>query len=330
MAERFSKICVFGCGAVGSFLAASCARSGLPVCAIARGPQLEAIRRSGLRILLEGGDFTVKLAATDRPGDLGPQDLILVAVKAPTLSHAASMMKPLLHPKTVVVCFVNGIPWWYFHAHGGPDDGRRLSPLDPGGVIWDTLRPERTLGGVIYCPCTVIEPGTVKVSDAEHCFEIGEPDGTISKRLQDVAAVLQTAGLSVAMRSAIRRDIWNKLTLNLATGPLALLSGSPQNKLHADQACAQAMRVVMQESIAIAAAMGVKVTADTAQHLSRLATSPHKPSILQDLERGRPMEVDALYGVPLEMGKRHRVAVPLLELLTSLVKLRAANAGLYA
>lgn len=329
MAEPFSKICVFGSGAVGSFLAASLANAGLPVQAIARGPQLDAIRRQGLRILLSSGEFTANVAATDRPDDLGPQDLILVAVKAPTLSHAASMMKPLLHPKTVVVCFINGIPWWYFHAHGGADDGRRLPVLDPGGVIWDTLRPERTIGGVIYCPCAVIEPGTIKVANVGHRFEIGEPGGAISERLQDVAAVLRAAGLTVETRSHIRDDLWNKLTLNLATGPLAILSGSPQNKLHADPACASAMRVVMREGIAIAAAMGIRVTVDMEKHLSNMAMSTHKPSILQDLERGRPMEVDALYTVPLEMGKRNGVVTPLFELLTALVKLRAANTGLY-
>ena len=330
MVEPFSKICVFGSGAVGGFLAASLARVGLPIQAIARGPQLDAIRRHGLRILLQNDEFTANVAATDRPNDLGPQDLILVAVKAPTLPHAASMIKPLLHPKTVVVCFINGIPWWYFHAHGGPDDGRRLSLLDPGGVIWDSLRPERTIGGVIYCPCAVTEPGTVKVANVGHCFEIGEPGGKISKRLRDVAAVLRTAGLTVEARSHIRNDIWNKLTLNLATGPLAILSGLPQNKLHADPACANAMRIVMREGIAIAAAMGIRVTVDIEKHLSRIAVSTHKPSILQDLERGRPMEVDALYTVPLEMAKRNGVVAPLLELLTALVKLRAAATGFRA
>lgn len=329
MAEPFSKICVFGSGAVGGFLAASLARAGVPVHAIARGPQLEAIRRHGLRILLNDGEFTANIAATDRPEDVGPQDLVLVAVKASTLSHAASMMKPLLHPKTVVVCFINGVPWWYFHAHGGPDDGRRLPPLDPNGVIWDTLRPERTIGGVIYCPCTVIAPGVVKVMDVGHRFEIGEPDGAISERLVSLSTVLRTAGLTVETRSRIRDDIWNKLVLNLATGPLAILSGSPQNRLHADPACAHAMRVVMQEGIAIAAAMGIQVTVDVESHLSRLAGSTHKPSILQDFERGRPMEVDALYTVPLEMARRNGVATPLFELLTSLVRMRAANSGLY-
>jgi 2-dehydropantoate 2-reductase len=330
MAESFSKICVFGSGAVGSFLAGSLARAGLPVSAIARGAQLDAIQRHGLRILLNDGEFAANLAATDRPEELGPQDLILVATKAPSLSHAASMMKPLLHPKTVVVGFINGIPWWYFHAHGGPDDGRRLPLLDPQGVIWDTLRPERTIGGVIYCPCTVVSPGVVKVADAGHRFEIGEPDGTISERLSNVAAVLQSSGLTVETRSRIRENIWNKLVLNLATGPLAILSGSPQNKLHADPSCAHAMRAVMQESIAIAAAMGVQVSVDVEGHLSRMAASTHKPSILQDLERGRPMEVDALYTVPLDMAKRNGVATPLFELLTSLVRMRAANSGLYA
>jgi 2-dehydropantoate 2-reductase len=329
MAESVSRICVFGSGAVGSFLAGSLARAGLPVSAIARGPQLEAIRHNGLRILLNDGEFTAKVAATDNPEELGPQDLILVATKAPSLPHAASMMKPLLHPNTVVVGFINGIPWWYFHAHGSPDDGRRLPLLDPHGVIWDTLRPERTIGGVIYCPCTVVSPGVVKVTDAGHRFEIGEPDGTMSERLSTIAALLQSAGLTVETRSRIRENIWNKLVLNLATGPLAILSGSPQNKLHADPACAHAMRVVMQEGIAIATAMGVRVSVDVEKHLSFLAGSTHKPSILQDLERGRPMEVDALYTVPLEMARRNRVATPLFEVLTSLVRLRAANSGLY-
>jgi 2-dehydropantoate 2-reductase len=330
MAEPFSRICVFGSGAVGSFLAASLARAGLQVHAIARGPHLDAIQRHGLRVLLHDSEFTANVAATDRPEDLGPQDLVLITVKAPTLSNAVSMMKPMLHPKTAVVCFINGIPWWYFHAHGGLDEGRRLPLLDPDGVIWDTLRPERTIGGVIYCPCNVVTPGVVKVMDAGHRFEIGEPNGAISERIKGIAAVLQASGLTVETRSRIRDDIWNKLVLNLATGPLSILSGSPQNKLHADPACAHAMRALMQEGIAIAAAMGIQVSVDVEGHLSRLAASTHKPSILQDLERSRPMEIDALYSLPLEMARRNGVATPLLELLTSLVRLRAANSGLYA
>jgi 2-dehydropantoate 2-reductase len=169
----------------------------------------------------------------------------------------------------------------------------------------------------------------VKVSNVGHRFEIGEPNGTMSERLVNIAALLQSAGLTVETRSRIRENIWNKLVLNLATGPLAILSGSPQNKLHADPVCAHAMRVVMQEGIAIATSMGLQLSVDVEKHLSFLAGSSHKPSILQDLERGRPMEVDALYTVPLEMAKRNGVATPLFEILTSLVQLRAANSGLY-
>jgi 2-dehydropantoate 2-reductase len=330
MAEPLRRICVFGSGAVGSFLAASLARAGLPVHAIARGPQLDAIRRRGLRIVLQDGDFTAHVAATDRPEDIGPQDLILVTLKAPTLPDAAAMMKPLLHPKTVVVCFINGIPWWYFHAHGGPHEGRRLPSLDPGGVIWETLRPEGTIGGVVYCGCMVNEPGIIKVENVGHRFEIGEPDGALSERLRGIAAVLQNAGLTVDMRRRIRDDIWNKLVLNLASGPLAILSGATQKQLYGEPACVNAMRTVMQEGAAIAAAMGIRVAVDVEAHLARMAVSAHKPSILQDLERGRAMEIDALYTVPLQMAKRTGVATPQLELLSSLVRLRAANSGLYA
>ncbi len=329
MTEPCPKICVFGSGAVGSFLAASFARAELPAQVIARGPQLEAIRCRGLRILLRDGEFTAKVTATDRPEEIGPQDMLFVTLKAPTLPAAAAMMKPLLHPETTAVCFVNGIPWWYFHGHGGPEDSRRLPLLDPDGIIWETVGPERTIGGVVHCSCMVTEPGVVNVDNVGHRFEIGEPDGSMSERLQSVAAVLQAAGLTAHVQERIRDAIWNKLTLNLASGPLAILSGAPQRQLHSEPACVDAMRNAMREGSAIAAAMGTQVTVDVEGHLARLAVSTHKPSILQDLESGRAMEIDALYTVPLQMAKRNGVATPQLDLLASLVRLRAANSGLY-
>ena len=324
------RICVFGAGAIGSHVAARLAEGGAEVCIVARGPHLAAVQAGGITVNLPDRSFNRRVAASADPRDLGEQDAVIVTTKAPALASVASGIGPLLGPETGVAFVMNGIPWWYFHAHGGEQDGRRLERLDPGGAVWDGIGPRRTIGGIVNSSCDVESPGVVRVLSARNRLALGEPDGTISPRVEALAAALRAGGLEVDVTPRIRDRVWTKLMGNTATGPLSVLTaaslhgfmqeGSPQR---------EAARRVLHETAAIARAYGCD-PGDPEAMLPNIGGSTHKSSILQDLELGRPMEIDALYATPLDMAREMGVAAPTLELLTALVMQRARVARLYA
>lgn len=323
------KICVFGAGAVGGHVAARLARGGADVSVVARGANLAAIQARGLTVRAPDATFDARVTASDDPAVLGPQDAVIVTLKAPALPSLARGIGPLLGPDTPVVFAMNGIPWWYFHAEGGPHDGMRLDRLDPGGTVWGAVGPQRAVGGVVNSACTVVEPGVISVANANSRLNIGEPDGTISRRCQAVADAMQAGGLFSDVVPDIRDAIWTKLFVNIASGPLAVLAASAVADVFAEEACCDAARQIAAEITAVAAAMGSKAVAKPDLQIASGRKLQHKPSIVQDLLAGRPMEVDAIYGVPLEMARMAGVATPVLDLLVSLVKLRARAAGLY-
>lgn len=323
------RICVFGAGAVGGNFAACLAEGGATVSVVARGAHLAAIQSRGLILRGPNGVSHTHPAASEDPAELGPQDAVLVTVKAPALPDVAARIGPLLGPRTPVVFAMNGIPWWYFYAHGGALDGRRLPLLDPGDALWAAVGPERAIGGVIYAPCTVVEPGVIERSGGGNTLVLGEPDGSISDRLGAIAGPLRAGGVTVEVTAAIRDAIWRKLVLNLASGPLCVLSQSALSVMYQEPACAEAARRVMAEASAIASAMGCRAELDADAQIARSRALPHKPSMLQDIENGRPMEIDAWMTAPLEMARMTGVATPMLDMLAALVRLRAAAAGLY-
>jgi 2-dehydropantoate 2-reductase len=323
------KICIFGAGAIGSFLAAALADGGAAVSAVARGAHLAAMRANGVTVRIGSDAFRAAVNATDDPNDLGPQDIVLVTLKAPGIAPAVDAIAPLLKGDTSVVFVLNGIPWWYYYRHGGAHDGRRIKALDPDGRIWDEIGPHRVLGAIAYCSATIVAPGLVSVAYPEVRFEFGEPDGTDSPRLQALLQATRVARLRAVPCGDIRPRIWSKILLNLATGPMAVLSGAALADLFAGEATRHAARTVLTEGLAITKALGFDISLDIDAALARVAESRHKPSILQDLERGRPMEIGALYGVPLDIARESGVSTPLLRLMVDLVKLRATQAGLY-
>jgi len=324
------RICIFGAGSVGGYLAGYLSRGGAEVSVVARGAHLAAIRADGLTVETPDDVLTVRIAASDTPADLGPQDIVLVTVKAPALPDVAATIAPLLGPDTAVAFIMNGIPWWYFHAHGGVLDGRQLPSLDPGGALWRAVNPNRAIGAIFWPACSVPSPGVVRLlTGAQEGTVFGEPSNAITPRLQALAAAFRAAGLAVRLSNDIRALIWRKLAFNLSAGPMCVLTETPVMDTHTEPALIDCSRQLLTEAIAIAVAMGITLDLNIPAIAEMNKTLAHRPSILQDQTAGRPMEIEALYGVPLEIARMTGVPTPTLDLLAALIKVKARARGLY-
>ena len=319
---------MFGAGAIGGHLAARLAKNGVDVSVVARGAQAAAIAADGLTVRSPSETLHCR-PRIGSPAELGRQDVVIVATKAPALTAVAAAIGPLLGPDTAVLFAMNGVPWWYFHRHGGALDGRRLELTDPGNAMWQAVGPQRALGGVVYSACVVTAPGVIEVANATNRLVIGEPDGQITPRLEALATALRGDGLAIDTSSHIRRDIWAKLLMNLGSGPLAMLTQSAPQTFYREPACELASRALYAEGLAIATALGTAPTVDVDRAISFGRKMAHRPSILQDLDLGRPMEIAGLYLATLELARLVDVPTPTLDLLTALVKLRAAASGLF-
>ena len=324
------RICVYGAGAIGGHLAVRFSRGGADVSVLARGPHLAAIQRDGLSVHTNAGELRARVKASDDPTALGPQDAVLVTVKAPALPSVAAGIGPLLRPDTSVAFVMNGIPWWYFHALPGPLEGSRLPRIDPDDALWREVGPERAIGGVVYAASAVIAPGVIELENPNARVVFGEPDGRMTDRAEALAALLCAGGIIGEVSPDIRTEIWNKLISNLAGGTLAVLGGAAPRDVYAEPVCAAAGEHVMEEAAAIAEALGSRPNRNFAQRIASTRAMDHKPSILQDLELGRNMEIDGLFDAPLELARLARVGAPTLELLVGLAKVRARGAGLYS
>jgi len=306
------KLCVFGPGAIGSHIAARFARGGqAEVSVLARGAQLDAIRARGITVRTPEEEFTARPRAEADAAALGPQDAVLVTVKAPAVPGVAPALAPLLRPDTPVVFVLNGIPWWW---EGAPE------VLDPGRVTRAAVGPDRAVGGVVWSACTVTEPGVVQVQTAANRLIMGELSGEATPRLAALAAALEAGGMGGVVSPAIRTEVWTKLLNNLTNGPITLVTRQDMRTTFSDPVLMAAARQVMQEGMAIAAALGHPVGAEVERNVLRSVTLAHKPSILQDLEAGRALEFDALLEVPLQLARAAGVAAPTLELLVALAR----------
>ncbi len=324
------KICVFGGGAIGGFIAGYLARGGCDVSVVARGAHLQAIQANGLTVDTTDGDhFTVPVRASANPADLGVQDGVLVCVKAPALPTIAGLISPLLAEDTPVAFLTNGVPWWYFHGHGGPMDGHRLSSLDPDDVIWKAIGPRRTVGGIAWPASSVPAPGVIKVMNPKSRATIlGNPDGITTPGILALEQAFAMAGLPVAVDQQIRDRIWEKLAFNLSAGPMCVLTETPVRMTHEEPALIDASHRVVAEAEALIKALGRTAKIDMDFILSINMKLGHRPSILQDLMARRPMEVDALYNVPLQLAALTRTPMPTLEFLAALIRVRVK--GLFA
>ncbi|HDS0927424.1 TPA: 2-dehydropantoate 2-reductase [Pseudomonas putida] len=321
------KVCVYGAGAVGGHIAARLDAAGANVSLVARGEHLAAIRKHGLRVETRDRVFHCQLLATDDPASLGPQDVVIVSVKAPALPAIMSGIGPLLGPQTLVLFALNGIPWWYCQGEGGVLEGTSLPRLDPGSVIADALAPGQVVGVVAYTACTVTEPGVIVAGNPRNRLILGRPDGRDDSRLERLAGLLTAGGLEIEVTDKIRNAIWAKLVINLTGGALSILTGSTMKQALTSPSVAEAASRMAHEAGAIAHALGCE-PGNIADGLARLATSTHKQSILQDLELGRSMEVDTILRAPLELAKLCSVATPTLDLIVALAARRAISAGL--
>ena len=324
-----TRICVFGAGAIGSHLATRAALGGADVSIVARGPHLAAVREKGITLIAHDGEHTVRVRAEADPAAIGPVDAVIVTTKVPALPSVARAIAPLLGPDTPVAFVTNGVPWWYFLRHGGEVDGRRLPLLDPGGEIEAKIGIARALGGVVYSASAVVEPGVVKSEHADIRLFLGEPDGTLSDRARMIAAPIDAGGMPTPVVADIRHRIWGKLMGNLTSGPLCILSRQDMMTTFADPVLFAAGVRISDEGGALALAYGHDLQTSSEARIRRSGMIAHKPSILQDLELGRAMEIDALFTVPLAMAREKGVPMPTFELCARLATQAATAAGLY-
>ena len=320
---------MFGAGAIGGLVGARLAQTGIDVSLIARGPHLAAMREHGLRCTgIEPDDeFTVRLPATDTPADLGVQDVVFVGLKAHSAAEAAGSMAPLLGPDTVVVPAVNGFPWWYFHRIGGPHEGHQVQAADPDGSQWRTLGPERVVGCVVYPAADLPAPGHVRHTEGTRML-VGEPDGTVSDRARAIGRMLSGAGFRAPVRKNLRADVWMKLWGNLAFNPVSALTGGTLGELASDPPVRRVIRAMMDEGERVANALGIRFALDSETRINGAgAVGAHKSSTLQDLEQGRPLEINALTLAISEVGRLVGIETPTIDLVYALVRQRAVTLG---
>jgi 2-dehydropantoate 2-reductase len=315
------KICVYGAGAVGGHFAAQLAAAGHEVSVVARGAHLEAIRRDGLALLKGERRIVGKVRAAEDPGALGAVDCVLVTLKATGLAALAAGVGPLLGPDTAVVFVQNGIPWWY--AQGlAPDrpPPPDLSPLDPGGALARAVAPERVIGAVVFSANEVIAPGVVRNNAPQrNVLVLGEPDGRASARVRQLAAALEGAEIHAPVETDIRRSVWAKLLINAGSSSLGVLTEETVKDAMADPAIAALRARITEEARAIARGHGVAPEGAPLPPPHSPGGPQHKTSMLQDYERGRPLEVDAILHAPLWFARAARVPAPTLEAVVALV-----------
>jgi len=324
------KVCIFGAGAIGGYMGVKLAKAGADVSLVARGPHLVAMQEKGLTLIEEGETTTVPVTASDDPAALGVQDYVIVTLKAHSVPPVVSKMAPLIGLNTTIVSGVNGVPWWYFHKLEGVHEGTRLDIVDPGNAQWDGFGPDRVLGCVVYPAAEVIEPGVIKHIEGNR-FSLGEPDGSKSDRAQALSKILANAGLKAPVRPKLRDEIWVKLWGNLSFNPISALTRATLDVLCTDEGTRAVARNMMVEAQEIAERLGVKFPIDVDRRIAGgAAVGAHRTSMLQDLDQGRPMEIDALVASVQELGRVTGVPTPTIDTVLGLIRLRARTAGLYS
>ena len=326
------RICVFGAGAVGSFLAARLGHAGFDVSAVARGAQLAALKDRGVRLEEAAGVIETPVRASADPADLGPQDVVVFTTKAHSLKEAALSATPLIGPETALVFAQNGIPWWYAHGFAAPGVAEGpIALLDPDGAIWNGFGPERAVGAVIHSPNTIVAPGVVRnAATRPIALPLGEPKGGARDMTRRFAEALEAAGVRAPVLNDIRHEVWSKLILNVAGAPGCVLTCATVRGSLEDPGMREVARKAMEETVAVAAAHGFHLDVDIEGATDPARRPDHKSSMLQDLEAGRQMEVDPIVGCVVAFARAAGVATPTLDVLLPLLRTRARTAGLYS
>ena len=333
MTDRFKNVCIVGAGAIGGWLGAGLARAGCTVSVLARGQTLAALQRDGLRLQTGSGEAmqtqTHAVRASAGTQALGPQDLVVVAVKAPALREVALQMAPLLAPHTVVLTAMNGVPWWFLQGFGGAVQGRPLNSVDPGAEIAAAIPAHHIVGSVVHASCSVSAPGVVRHGFGNKLI-VGEPSGERSARVLALVALLERAGFEAPLSDRIQRDVWFKLWGNMTMNPVSAITGATSSQVLDDDLVRRFCTRVMEEAKEIGARMGIAIDQDPDdRHAVTRKLGSFKTSMLQDVEAGKQVELDALVGAVRELGELTQVATPYTDALLGLARLHARVRGLY-
>ena len=322
------RICVLGAGAIGGCIGARLAASGLETSAVARGATLAALREHGWRVLSDQGLLTAPVRAVADASELGEQDLVILAVKSQSLDAALPALTPLLGPGTVVLAALNGVPWWFLDGFGGPCEGRRLAAVDPSGRIAAAVPTRQVLGCVVHLSCSVPEPGLVRHGGGRGLI-LGEPDGSDSPRVREVAGLLETAGFDATVSTRIQRDVWYKLWGNMTINPVSALTGATADRILDDELVLGFCHAAMREAAAVGAEIGCPIT-ELPEDRSKLTRKlgPFRSSMLQDADAGRGLELGPLVGAVREIGGLVGVPTPNIDALLGLTRLSARVRGL--
>jgi 2-dehydropantoate 2-reductase len=297
------RYAVVGAGAIGAYVGASLARAGAEVVLIARGEQLRAFRVSGVQVLSARGDFAVAPACTDTCADVSPVDVVILALKAHQIAGMLGQIRHLMRDDTTVVSMQNGVPWWYFQRHGGPLEGLSLQAVDPGGTLAAAFDPNRVVGCAVYCSTEMLRPGVVRHIEGTR-FTLGHPAGGSSRHLERLARDMVAGGLKAPVTDAVREDVWTKLLGNVCFNPLSALTRATLEELATDEHAVPIVRTMMSEALAVAQRLGVEVSVSIEKRIDGARrVGDHKTSTLQDIEAGRPLEVDCIIGAVVELGE---------------------------
>jgi len=323
------RFLIAGAGAIGAYIGARMARAGKDVTLFARGPHLRAMQEHGVRVKSAEGDFEARPRIAGSLAEVGPVDVVFLAVKAHSLTHLAPQLSPVLAPDTTVVSTQNGVPWWFFQGFGGPAEGIRLERVDPGGVISAAIEPRRVVGSIVYFSTEIIEPGVVLHTEGNR-ISLGEPDGTRSPRSRAIADALIASGLRCPVTTRIRNEIWVKILGNVAFNPISALTRATLVQMARDPEVAELVRNIMKEAVAVAERLGLELPVTIEQRIAGAEkVGEHKTSMLQDLEAGRPLELEAVVGAVVELGERLGLPMPHTRTIYACAKLLAQsrNAG---
>jgi 2-dehydropantoate 2-reductase len=318
------KVCVFGAGAIGGLLGVALADAGADVSLVARGAHLKAMQDHGVRLQSEGTEKVAHLRCTDDPIMLGQQDYVIITLKAHDIAPAVESMRPLLGRETHVVTASNGLPYWYFHGREFADT--TIEAIDPGRRQWQLLGPERALGCVVLPAAEVVAPGVIRHEHGRR-YPIGEPDGTHTSRIERLHELMVQGGLEAPIRADIRDEIWLKLCGNVCFNPVSALTHATLDMVATDPGTRSICRAMMQETKNVGERIGARLRVDIDRRLDGAAAiGAHKMSMLQDLERGRSMEIEPLVGVVQELGRLTDTPTPTIDLVLALIRQRALTA----
>ncbi|WP_332777639.1 2-dehydropantoate 2-reductase [Polaromonas sp.] len=340
------KICIYGAGAIGGWMGVKLAQAGCELSVVARGATLEALQQHGLRLestvraeLVDAQStstssvrtevYSVPVRASANPAELGVQDLVIIAVKAPAMAEVAKAIAPLLGPETVVLTAMNGVPWWFFEGFGGVYAGTRLKAVDPEGAIARAIPGRHIIGCVVHASCSLNGPGFVRHHFGNKLI-IGEPSGQKTARVQQLAALLEKAGHEVPISEQIQKDAWYKLWGNMTVNPVSAMTGATTDLLLGDDLVRGFISAVMLEAKEIGARIGIPIAQQPEdRHAVTLTLGAFKTSMLQDVEAGKAVELDALVTVVKELGALTAVPTPFTDALLGLARLHARVKGLY-